>query len=40
MTPLAPHLFNAASLLHAFGPWGLVGIALLVIVESGYYCVP
>ncbi|MFJ4220524.1 DedA family protein [Curtobacterium luteum] len=35
MTPLALHLFNAASLLHAFGPWVLAGIALLVIVEPG-----
>ncbi|PCN46870.1 alkaline phosphatase [Curtobacterium sp. 'Ferrero'] len=35
MTPLALHLFNAASLLHAFGPWVLAGIALLVVVESG-----
>lgn len=35
MTPLTLHLFDAASLLHAFGPWVLAGIALLVTVESG-----
>lgn len=35
MTPAALHLFDAASVLHAFGPWVLAGIALLVVVESG-----
>jgi membrane-associated protein len=35
VTPLTLHLFDAASLLHAFGPWVLAGIALLVTVESG-----
>lgn len=34
-TPLVLHLFDAASVLHAFGPWVLAGIALLVVVESG-----
>jgi membrane-associated protein len=29
------HLLNAGTLLHAFGPWVLVGIAVLVFVESG-----
>lgn len=29
------HLFDAASVLHAFGPYVLVGIALLVFIESG-----
>ncbi|MFJ4219430.1 DedA family protein [Curtobacterium luteum] len=33
--PLAVHLFDAASILHGFGPWVLGGIALLVVVESG-----
>ncbi|PZE23235.1 MULTISPECIES: DedA family protein [unclassified Curtobacterium] len=33
--PLAIHLFDAASILHAFGPWVLVGLAVLVFVESG-----
>lgn len=35
MIPAALHLFDAASVLHAFGPWVLAGIALLVVVESG-----
>jgi len=35
MTPFTVHLFDASSVLHAFGPWVLVGIALLVFVESG-----
>lgn len=35
MTPAALHLIDAASVLHAFGPWVLAGIALLVVVESG-----
>ncbi len=35
MTPAALHLFDAASVLHTFGPWVLAGIALLVVVESG-----
>lgn len=34
MTPLAIHL-DAASILHAFGPWVLVGIGVLVFIESG-----
>lgn len=29
------HLFDAASVLHAFGPCVLAGIALLVFIESG-----
>lgn len=29
------HLFDAASVLHAFGPYVLAGIALLVFIESG-----
>jgi membrane-associated protein len=29
------HLLNASTVLHAFGPWVLAGIALLVFVESG-----
>jgi membrane protein DedA with SNARE-associated domain len=33
--PAAVSLFDAASLLHAFGPWVLVGIAVIVFVESG-----
>lgn len=32
---LAAGTFSAATVLHAFGPWVLAGIALLVIVESG-----
>jgi membrane protein DedA with SNARE-associated domain len=32
---LAVHLLDAASILHAFGPWVLAGIALLVFIESG-----
>ena len=35
MIPFTLHLFDASSVLHAFGPWVLVGIALLVFVESG-----
>ena len=35
MIPFTVHLFDASSVLHAFGPWVLVGIALLVFVESG-----
>jgi membrane protein DedA with SNARE-associated domain len=33
--PLAVHLPDAASMLHAFGPYVLVGIAVLVFIESG-----
>ncbi len=33
--PLAVTLFDAASVLHAFGPWVLLGIAVLVFIESG-----
>ena len=33
--PLAVSLFDAASVLHAFGPYVLIGIALLVFIESG-----
>jgi membrane protein DedA with SNARE-associated domain len=33
--PLAVHLLDAASVLHAFGPFVLVGMAVLVFVESG-----
>jgi membrane-associated protein len=35
MIPFTLHLFDASSVLYAFGPWVLVGIALLVFVESG-----
>lgn len=33
--PLAVNLFDAASVLHAFGPYVLAGIALLIFIESG-----
>ncbi|WP_267419648.1 MULTISPECIES: DedA family protein [unclassified Curtobacterium] len=33
--PLAVHLLDAASVLHAFGPYVLVGIAVLIFIESG-----
>jgi membrane protein DedA with SNARE-associated domain len=33
--PLAVSLFDAASVLHAFGPYVLAGIALLIFIESG-----
>ena len=33
--PLAVHLLDAASVLHAFGPYVLAGIAVLVFIESG-----
>jgi membrane protein DedA with SNARE-associated domain len=33
--PLAVHLLDAASVLHAFGPFVLVGMAVLVFIESG-----
>ncbi|MBT2503184.1 DedA family protein [Curtobacterium sp. ISL-83] len=33
--PLAVHLFDAASVLHGFGPYVLGGIALLIFIESG-----
>lgn len=29
------HLLDAASLLHAFGPWVLLGIGVVVFIESG-----
>ncbi len=29
------HLFDAASLLHSFGPWLLIGVAVVVFIESG-----
>jgi membrane-associated protein len=31
----AMHLLDASTILHAFGPWVLVGIAVLVFIESG-----
>ncbi len=33
--PTASMLPDAASILHAFGPWVLAGIALLIFIESG-----
>lgn len=33
--PLAVHLFDAGSVLHAFGPSVLAGIAVLIFIESG-----
>ena len=33
--PLAVHLFDAGSVLHAFGPAVLAGIAVLIFIESG-----
>jgi membrane protein DedA with SNARE-associated domain len=33
--PLAIHLPDAATLLHAFGPWVLIGIGVVVFIESG-----
>jgi membrane protein DedA with SNARE-associated domain len=33
--PLAVSLFDAASVLHAFGPYVLAGIAVLIFIESG-----
>ncbi len=33
--PLAVSLFDAASVLHSFGPYVLAGIALLIFIESG-----
>jgi membrane-associated protein len=33
--PLAVHLLDAASVLHAFGPYVLAGIAVLIFIESG-----
>jgi len=33
--PLAVSVFDAASVLHAFGPFVLAGIALLIFIESG-----
>lgn len=33
--PLTVSLFDAASVLHAFGPYVLAGIALLIFIESG-----
>jgi membrane-associated protein len=33
--PLAVHLFDAGSVLHAFGPYVLAGIAVLIFIESG-----
>ncbi|ROQ06148.1 MULTISPECIES: DedA family protein [unclassified Curtobacterium] len=33
--PFAVHLFDAGSVLHAFGPAVLAGIAVLVFIESG-----
>ena len=33
--PLAVHLFDAGSVLHAFGPYVLAGIAILIFIESG-----
>ncbi|MFA0850498.1 DedA family protein [Curtobacterium sp. WHRI 8282] len=33
--PLAVHLFDAGSVLHAFGPAVLSGIAVLIFIESG-----
>lgn len=33
--PLAAHLFDAGSVLHAFGPAVLAGIAVLIFIESG-----
>ncbi len=33
--PLTVSLFNAASVLHSFGPYVLAGIALLIFIESG-----
>ncbi|MFJ3034980.1 DedA family protein [Curtobacterium pusillum] len=35
MLPAAISIFNATSLLHAFGPWVLVGIGVVVFIESG-----
>jgi len=33
--PLAVSIFDAASVLHAFGPYVLAGIAVLIFIESG-----
>lgn len=33
--PLAVHLFDAGSVLYAFGPYVLAGIAVLIFIESG-----
>ncbi|MBB1197637.1 DedA family protein [Curtobacterium flaccumfaciens] len=33
--PFAVHLFDAGSVLHAFGPSVLAGIAVLIFIESG-----
>ncbi len=35
MAPLGTHLLDASALLHSFGPWVLVGIAVVVFIESG-----
>jgi membrane protein DedA with SNARE-associated domain len=35
MLPLAIPLFDASSLLHSFGPWVLLGIGIVVFIESG-----
>jgi membrane-associated protein len=35
MVPAAISLFDATSLLHAFGPWVLLGIGVVVFIESG-----
>ena len=32
---LQVHLFDAASLLHSFGPWLLAGVAVVIFIESG-----
>ncbi|MGL1152573.1 hypothetical protein ACSTLF_00380, partial [Vibrio parahaemolyticus] len=33
--PTASFLPDATAILHAFGPWVLVGIALIIFIESG-----
>ena len=35
MVPAVVPIFDATSLLHTFGPWVLVGIGLVVFIESG-----
>ena len=35
MVPAVVPIFDATSLLHTFGPWVLLGIGLVVFVESG-----
>ncbi|MFS2030048.1 MULTISPECIES: DedA family protein [unclassified Curtobacterium] len=35
MVPAAVSVFDAGSLLHAFGPWVLLGIGVVVFIESG-----